>query len=85
VIKLDHADDLAAALLRRLVHHIGDHDAIETELQDWLNELGIPSLSLVLLAAVRLTFEECLTITPLADIPAARLALLPTLPERTAA
>ncbi len=85
LITIAEADDLAPDLLRSLVDRIADPEAIETELQRWIDVLGVASMAIVLLAAVRLTFEECLTLTPLDAVPAARLALLPTLPDGSTA
>ena len=84
-IPLEAANGLALDLLRQLLPHIGNPHGIEAELQRWIDALGVPHMSLVLLEAVRLTFAEALTLTPLTDVPAERLALLPHMPERRTA
>jgi hypothetical protein len=60
-VPLGVSSDLAGDLLRQLLPHIGAPKAIEAELQRWIDILGVPRMSLVLLEAVRLTFAECLT------------------------
>ena len=70
----DQTVEMAGDLLRDLSPHIGDADAIEAEFIKWIDALGVPSMSMVLLAAVRLTFTDCLTLTGREDWPPAGLA-----------
>ena len=85
-LSVEHGLELAGDLIRALTPLSGDKDAIDGELNKWVDVLGPRDLALVCIAAVHTVFVDCLTLTPLEQLPADRLALLPTLPtERTPA
>jgi hypothetical protein len=84
-VTIDHARDLAAQLVRALSPLSGDHDAVNAEMSRWLDVLDFRDLSVVCIAAVHLIFTDCLTPTPLHELPPDRLALLAPLPERKTA
>lgn len=80
---LDLVSGLAVDLLRELTPLAGDADAVREVMTRWLSTLGGRTLGLVCAKAVHLTFTECLTPTPIEDVPAGRLAF--TAHERTPA
>jgi len=73
------AGDLAGDLLRTLVQHYGDEEAVATVLMHWLNVLGMDGLSLVSVAAVQRVFSECLSAPPdTTETPPGALEFNPT-------
>lgn len=84
-MSVDRARVLAADLIRTLAPLSGDEDAIDAEMRRWVDALDVSHFSMVCMAALQLVFCECLTPTPLRDLPADRLALLPPLSERVSA
>lgn len=70
------ARDLANDLLRELTPLIGDQAAIDETCRRWLHVLGGPRLGLVCAAAVRATFADCLTETPITAIPTGAVAFV---------
>lgn len=79
----DEAVDLAVDLLNELTGHIGDADAIDAALLRWVADHGAATFGFICAAAVQTVFTECLTLTPIEDVPAGRLAF--TTAERTPA
>lgn len=78
-MRIDHGLELAGDLIRALTPLSGDREAVNAELNHWLTVLDADDLSLVCTAAVRTIFADCLTPTPIDQLPADRLALVPTL------
>lgn len=68
-LDVDQALDLADDLLRQLAEHIGQTDKLSQVFTRWLDVLGHEGFSRVCMAALRTTFTDCLTMTPLDDIP----------------
>lgn len=68
------ASELAGDLLRELSDHIGDDDAIRAVMKRWHYVLGAKRFGVVCMASVRITFGDCLTETPIADVPPGALA-----------
>lgn len=79
-LSVSHGLELACDLIRALTPLSGDRDAVNTALNHWLDALDAGDLSLVCIAAVQTIFADCLTPTPLDQLPPERLALIPTLP-----
>lgn len=69
-LTVDEAIDLADDLLRQLAKLIGDLDALNTVFSHWVDVLGPSRMATVCMAALQTTFADCLTMTPLEDIPA---------------
>jgi hypothetical protein len=63
-LTIDEARDLADDLIRQLSRHPGDDPAVCEVLRHWLDVHGVQGLSLVAMAAMRITFGECLTTHP---------------------
>lgn len=76
-LDVDRGRELAADMLRELTPHAGDSDQVDAVLTGYLDRLGHNHFSLVCMAAVQMTFTDCLTLTPLDSLPDERLALLP--------
>ena len=51
----------AGNLLRSLAAVVGDPAAVDQIMRRWLDVNGVPAAGMVALAAVRLTFTQCLT------------------------
>lgn len=68
------ANALAGDLVRELAHHIGDADGVAEVFTRWTRVLGQTSFATVCVAATRITFRDCLTQTPIADVPAGAIA-----------
>ena len=68
------ATELAGDLLRDLAEQIGDEAAIAQTMRHWHNVLGASRFGVVCMASVRITFRDCLTETPAADVPPGALA-----------
>jgi hypothetical protein len=82
----DQATELATDLINSLAEHSGDREAVNVELQHWLEVLDAPNLIRVCVAAVQMTFADCLAITPLEQVPPDRLVLVQATPtERNSA
>jgi hypothetical protein len=77
----EEASQLAADLVRELADHAGDPAAVRATMLRWLDDQDVSGLSLVCMAAVQLTFADCLRPVPVDQIPAGSLTLTP--PERT--
>lgn len=80
-VDVDQARSLAADLVRELGAIAGDPEAVDATLTRWLDVLDVTNLARVCVAAVQLTFADCLTHTPLTDLPPDRLALLAPVKE----
>lgn len=74
VLTSDQARELAADLLRELEPIAGDRAAVRAVLLRWLDVLDVGGLSMVCMAAVFTTFTECMTRTPLDQIPPGAIA-----------
>ncbi len=62
----------AGNLLRSLAAVVGDPAAVDSIMRKWLDVNGVPAAGMVALAAVRLTFTQCLTRVD--EVPAGALA-----------
>lgn len=81
-LTIEQTRALAGDLLRELVPHIGDREAVNTLMLHWYETLGHHGLSVVSMAAVQMTFADCLTNTPVSEVPDDAIALVV---DRTAA
>lgn len=61
-------------MLRQLAEHIGDLEALNSVFRRWADVLGPQRLALVSMAALQTTFADCLTMTPLGEVPAGATA-----------
>ena len=68
------ATELAGDLLRELAQHVGDGEAIANTMRHWHNVLGASRFGVVCMASVRVTFRDCLSEAPTADVPPGALA-----------
>lgn len=67
LLSVTEANDLARELVADLGSVPGDAGAVTEVLTDWLDDLGPDVMAFVCMAAVRLTFADCLRV---ADVPA---------------
>ena len=74
---------LAADLVTQLSATPGDSAAVTATLMRWTDTLDPPRMAGICMAAVRLTFADCLSRVPVDQIPTGTVTLTP--PERTAA
>jgi len=65
----------AGALLRSLAAVVGDPAAVDAIMRRWLDVNGVPAAGMVALAAVRLTFVQCLTRVD--EVPVGALGFTP--------
>lgn len=75
-LTVDQGLELAGDLVRALTPLSGDPAAVKAVLRRWLDVLDAGDLSLVCTAAVQVIFAECLTPTPVDQMPPDRLALV---------
>ena len=75
-LTVDQGLELARDLVRTLTPLSGDRAAVNEVLGRWLDVLDAGDLSLVCTAAVQLVFTECLTLTPIDQMPPNQLALV---------
>ena len=66
---------LAADLVTQLSTTPGDSAAVTATLMRWTDTLDPPQMALICMAAVRLTFADCLSRVPVDQIPAGALTL----------
>lgn len=71
----------AGNLLRSLAAVVGDPAAVDQIMRRWLDVNGVPAAGMVALAAVRLTFTQCLTRVD--EVPAGALAFTTTQEDDT--
>jgi len=77
LITVAEARNLALGLVGDLTPHAGDPDAVRKVLLRWLAIEDPARLSMVCMAAVRLTYADCLTRVPIDQMPPGALALTP--------
>jgi len=77
---VERARLLASDLVRELAEHAGDPDGVLTTLQRWFDVLDTRLFG-VCLAAVQLTYADCLAVVP--DVPPGATAFTAPPPEGT--
>ncbi|MDQ3431362.1 MAG: hypothetical protein M3467_03920 [Actinomycetota bacterium] len=75
-LSAQQTNKLAADLVRQLAGQIGDAEAIALTLRRWHEVLGAQRWGGVCMAAIRITFRDCLAPTPIADVPPGSVAFI---------
>lgn len=83
-LSVDQALELARDLLRQLAQNVGDVNALNATFLHWCDVLEPSNFTRVCMAALQTTFTECLTMTPIDDLPPGAHVYVTPAPEELA-